>query len=387
MTAPVPVLRMVPQPDGRPHPELRASGRSRQVQAEAGGEPLTVLRTRKAVLDCVTSRDWVMAGITGDGKLRGCPVLGAEQQDPDGGMLNMDPPGHTVFRRPVSRVFSRAAADAARGYAGEVALGLARGLRGRKSADLAADYADPFAATVICRSLGLPLADWPRILAGSVNAFSPVHGPAAIDRADEGWRETYELYGHAVSRDLAHPDGAVAHIASALRGFSAAQVAHVLGNVGNGYPAVRQSLRRLLREMAGDYRAHVDACLRRRMSWSALTGLVLNTRALFPLDVPRRCAAPDGAWLDGQFFAPGEIVLPSLAAAAADLTWPPAPGDIAFSFGRHGCPGKRLARMWLETAAEAFFTVHPEAQLSGDEGAWDGDTLSAPLWSRVTGLS
>jgi hypothetical protein len=38
--------------------------------------------------------------------------------------------------------------------------------------------------------------------------------------------------------------------------------------------------------------------LQRKVSWSALIGLILNTRALFPLDVPRRCAAKQGTWLD-----------------------------------------------------------------------------------------
>jgi hypothetical protein len=158
----------------------------------------------------------------------------------------------------------------------------------------------------------------------------------AASRVDEGWHEAYEFY--AVTRDLAHPDGTVAQISRAFRGFGLAPLTHVLGNVGGGYPAVRQSARRLLREIAGDYRAHADACLQRRMSWSALTGLVLYTRALFPLDVPRRCAAEEGTWLAGQFFAPGELALPSLAAAAADLAWSSPAGDIAFSSGRHRCP-------------------------------------------------
>jgi cytochrome P450 len=213
----VPVLRMVPQPDGRPHPELRADGPSPRVQAETGGEPLTVLRTRKAVLGCVTSPDWVMAGITTEGEPRGCPMLGAERQDKHGGMLNMNPPEHTTFRTPVNRIFTRAADDAARQDAEAVALDLARRLRGRKSADPAADYADPFAAAVVCRSLGLHLGEWPHILAGSENAFSPVHGVAAVERVDEGWREAYEFY--AAAPDLARPDGTVAQISRAFRGL------------------------------------------------------------------------------------------------------------------------------------------------------------------------
>jgi hypothetical protein len=43
--------------------------------------------------------------------------------------------------------------------------------------------------------------------------------------------------------------------------------------------------------------------------------------------------------------------------------------------------------MWLTVAAEVFFTVHPNARLSCDEGPWEGDTLAAARWVTVTGLS
>jgi hypothetical protein len=43
--------------------------------------------------------------------------------------------------------------------------------------------------------------------------------------------------------------------------------------------------------------------------------------------------------------------------------------------------------MWLEVAAEVFFTIHPHARLSGDEGHWEGDALAAPRWITVTDLS
>jgi cytochrome P450 len=383
----VPVLRLRAQLDGGPHPELRADGKARRVRAETGGDPLGVLRTWKAFYDCVTDPRWVQAGITADGEFRGAPVTGAEMQSRLGGMLNMDPPAHTVFRKPVSHIFTRAAADAARAGAEALARELAEGLRGRRAADLAADYVDPFAATMVCRSLGTN--DWRNVLAGSENAFSPVHGRAAIPGVIDGWKHTYEFYARIVTHDLAWPGGTIAQIQRAFRGFSLAELAAVLGNVGNGYPAIMQSERRLMRELAGPYRAAVTACLRGQMTWPGLVGTVLNTEALYPIDLPRRLAAPDGAWLDGQFYEPGSHVLPSLVAAAASadrLAVSPV-ADVAFSFGRHRCPGAWLGRMLAETVARAFWMVHPHAELAGDAEVWLGDSLAAPREITVTGLS
>jgi cytochrome P450 len=155
-------------------------------------------------------------------------------------------------------------------------------------------------------------------------------------------------------------------------------------------PALDQSLRRLLRELAGKYRALVDACLRGEMSWAALIGIVLNTDALYPLDVRRRNATQNGSWLAGQFFPPGATVLPSLVGVSrsSPLLCPADPAsDIAFSFGRHRCPGGWFARMAMETAAEAWFATHPGTELAGDAEVWVGDALAAPHRIMVTGLS
>ena len=48
------------------------------------------------------------------GELRGCPLTGAEMQSPDGGLLNMNPPHLTAYRRQLSGLFSATAAESSR---------------------------------------------------------------------------------------------------------------------------------------------------------------------------------------------------------------------------------------------------------------------------------
>jgi cytochrome P450 len=372
----IPVLRFAPQPGGVPPAELRADGRAEWVRAPAGGEPLAVLRRRDEVLQCITSRQWVMAGVTSDGEIRDHPLTGAERQDPDGGLLNMDPPAHRAFRNRINGLFTRAATAATRAEVEAAAVGLASGLRDRTTADLAAEYADPFIATVVCRSLGLPLADWPVILTSSVNAFAPVPGPGHLSRVDDGWQQIYQFYGHVIATGRAHPAGITAQITRALAGFTRSQTVHALANVSNGYPAARQSLRRILWELLTSHRADLDACLRGERDWAGVTDKLLNTVALFPVDLPRRAA--QDTWLAGRRFARGTIALPSLVAAAHDPRYPAPAKNIAFGYGPHACPGAALTRLWLTCAVQVFFALYPHAHLTEEEPQWQGDSLAVP---------
>lgn len=58
----IPVLWLVAQPHGRLAPELLADGR---VQVSVGGAPLEMIRLPQEVVDLVTHRACVMAGVSG----------------------------------------------------------------------------------------------------------------------------------------------------------------------------------------------------------------------------------------------------------------------------------------------------------------------------------
>jgi 2-hydroxy-5-methyl-1-naphthoate 7-hydroxylase len=372
----VPVLRFGPRPGGAAPSELQASSRVERVAAPTGGELLTVLRGRDEVRACLTGRRWVMAGVTSGGDLRQHPLTGAERQHPDGGLLNMDLPAHRGFRGCFNHLFTPARATAGRSHAYAVAMVLASGLDRRAVVDLVAEYADPFIAMMICYSMGLPTAEWPQILGGSVNAFGIVEGPHQVGHVDDGWRQIYDFYDHVIGAGRAHPAGTVAGIMRALNGLGHWQKVHVLANVSNGYPAAMVSLRRVLWELLARRCNEPGGRGNRQPSLTALTNEILNTVALFPIALPRRAAADTR--LGDRCYAEGTIVLPSLIAAAHDPRYPAPATGIAFGYGPHTCPGAALTRLWLACAVEAFFQQYPDAELVDPDPGWDGGTLATP---------
>lgn len=378
-TRTIPVLRFTPRADGLPPEALQAGNAIPQVVPPTGGEPLYVLRDLAAIRSCLTSDSWAMAGTDAAGRLRDHPVTGAERQDPDGGLLNMDGPVHRDIRRRINPLFTPAAASALDGFTRHTAHDLAQALRRRGQAELVSGYADALVAAVVCRALGLPLADWPQVLLSSLNAFGVVQGPAQIASADEGWQETYAFYQHALAGGQAHPDGAIAGIASALRGrYNDRQVVHVLANVANGYPAMQQALRRILWELLTRRRALLVALRQGRCSGQEVADCLLGTVALFAIDLPRR--AVTDTRLGGRLYHEGELVLPSLAAAAGgpqDHARPSA--RVAFSWGVHACPGAPLTRKVMVHAVESLAGICPGLELAEADPPVGGSTLTAPV--------
>ncbi len=149
-----PVLRFDSQPDGGPPPVLRASGHDYAVRP-AGGPPMLVLRRRPDVIRVLSSTgNFGMAAVTATGRLRGCPLTGAEMQSPDGGLLNMDGLRLRSYRRRIAGLFTRRAAEATRPVVGALARSLASSLRGRATADALTGFAEPFSATAVSAAMG-----------------------------------------------------------------------------------------------------------------------------------------------------------------------------------------------------------------------------------------
>ena len=362
-----PVLRFDSQPDGGPPPILSASGHDFALRP-AGGPPMLILRRRPDVLRALTSRNFGMAAVSGTGGLLGCPLTGAEMQSPDGGLLNMNPPGLRSYRQRIARLFSRGAAEATRPLAQALAGNLADALHGHATADALTGFAEPFTATAVSAAMGTPLADWDRILESSRIAFAVVPGPAAVDDVAAAWADLYSYYTRAAAR----PSGGLAtQLARALDGHTAAQIAHVTGTVSNGFGAMLPVLAVAIAELARQ--PHVVAsCTRGERTWASVADELLSTRTMFPIALPRVALAD--TWLGERLITTGTTVLPSLIAAAHD--GPPSP-RIPFGAGPHYCPGAALTRVWLCAALEAFFGTFPRARLAGDLD-WQAGTLPVP---------
>jgi cytochrome P450 len=377
-----PVLEFTVRPGGAPDPHLLHGGPA-QVRAAAGGAPVTVLRSAADVTAVLAGRDWGMAGVTENGELTRCPFTGAERQSSDGGLLNMDPPKHRRYRSRINPLFTTAAAEQSRAAVVVAATEQASALKGRASADLVADYCEPLIARLVCESLGLPARDWPLILKASANAFMPVRS-GQLDEVDAGWVEIYRYYDQVATAGYASPGGIVARIMDALpdsEGFTHQQRVHLLANVSNGYPAALQSLVRCTWELLADPAA-LEARKTGSATWEGITAGLLDTKALFSVDLPRR--ALRGTRVGDTWYDAGTVVLPSLIAAASDPSAAGPPPGIAFSFGPHRCPGAALTLLWLSAALEILFGHFPDAELADRTPAWAGGSLSAPERIMVT---
>jgi hypothetical protein len=302
------------------------------------------------------------------GELRGCPLTGAEMQSPDGGLLNMNPPHLTAYRRQLSGLFSAAAADSSRPAAQACADALVRHMAaGDHEADVGADYATPFSAAMIVQTLGT--GDWPQIKAWSDVAFGVVPSPDAVHVVDAVWAELYAYFGTGL------PGGLAAAIAARLTGYTSDQIAHVLATVSNGFGAVPPVLTRVLIELL-HRPSTVTACLRGEQSWRAVVRRLIGTKVMFPVALPRLVLADTR--LGHHLVEAGTLVLPSLIGAAGAG----APATIAFGSGPHFCPGAALTWAWTEVAVMTFFRSFPQARLAGPLH-WQPGTLQIPRETRV----
>lgn len=217
-----------------------------------------------------------------------------------------------------------------------------------------AGFAEPFAAAAVCSAMGVPASDWSQVLEFSRVAFAVVPGPEAVSDVAAAWAALYDYYGSLVAAKRARPDGTLtSRIVRALDGSTASQVTHVVGTVSNGFGAVLPVLAVALAEVAQRPQV-IAAGLRGERTWAAVAEQLLRLRAIFPMALPRVVLAD--TQLGGRLITRGTVVLPSLIAAAHDLSRP-APCNIAFGAGPHFCPGAALTRSWLAGALAARVVI------------------------------
>src|ERR1035438_10828589 len=102
--AAVPVLTFAAEPRGAPPPVLCTGADGDLALRPASGDPMLVLRRCRDVMASLTdTAHFGMAGVTGAGGVRGCPLTGAGMQSPDGGLLNIKPPEPAVAPAWVTR--------------------------------------------------------------------------------------------------------------------------------------------------------------------------------------------------------------------------------------------------------------------------------------------
>lgn len=371
-----PVLTFAPEPDGAAPLVLRTPAAGDFARRPVGGEPMLVLRRRADVLRSLSdTTHFGMAGITESGTLRGCPLTGAEMQSADGGLLNMNPPRLREYRQRMHGLFTHRAAETTRPAIQAVATDLSAALRSHQAADVITGFAEPFTAAAVCGTMGVPREDWDQVLESAKVAFAVVPSAAAIGTVAAAWEELYSYYEAIVAAKRARPDRTLtSQLISALDGFSTSQITHVIATISNGFGAVLPVLAVALTELAQQPQT-VAQCLRGEWTWNSVTAELLSRRAMFPVALPRVVLAD--TWLSDRLVRQGEVVLPSLIAAAHDPGGPPS-RNIAFGPGHHFCPGAALTRVWLANALALFFGTFPLARLADRDLHWQQGTLSIP---------
>jgi cholest-4-en-3-one 26-monooxygenase len=124
------------------------------------------------------------------------------------GMLNRDPPDHTMLRRLVNKAFSPRRIEQLDEKIADHARTLVDRVRDRSSCDFATDVAGEMPLFVICEILGVPHADRARLYALTARMFgSDITDPAAAFRDGMAAAEEVRAYGAELGRAKAASPG------------------------------------------------------------------------------------------------------------------------------------------------------------------------------------
>jgi cytochrome P450 len=296
----------------------------------------------------------------------GCPAFSALER---WSLLDLEGPDHERLRTRIGRLFTPSAVAARRPAIETLAADLlepvlAR-LRDGDAVDLLADYAGPFAVSVICDLLGVPRADGPRLLAWS-------HAMVRL----------YEVAPSPEHRAAA--ESASVDFAAYVDGLP-----DVLGAIGVS-PAERRSTVVLL--LNAGHEATVNALgnglralLSRPDQWHRLAGGTVDAASALEeclrFDGPlmlfdRIVIDPDGIELAGHRLGRGERVGLLFGAANRDPRRFDDPdrfdvgrgdaGHVGFGGGAHFCLGAPLARMELAVSLAALAARAPDLALAAE---------------------
>lgn len=291
-------------------------------------------------------------------------------------MLQVDPPEHTRYRRPVAHAFTPRAIDKLRIRIVEKTNELLDRLAISRSPDLVADFAGPLPAEIIADVLGVPESLRSQMLErGEKGApLLDVGVPwKTFRRAMDSLREADKEFGDHIAQLSDEPgDDIFSHIVGegSLTRRELATTAVLLAGagfettvnlIGNAIVLLLQHPNQL-------------AMLRENPDlWPNAVEEVLRFDS--PVQMTSRTAGCDLEFA-GHHFAAHKIVLIPLGGANRDpgvfsdpnrfdITRANAKDHLAFGSGVHACLGASLARMEATIALQALFERFPDLQLTG----------------------
>jgi cytochrome P450 len=316
-------------------------------------------------------------------------------------MLQVDPPDHARYRRPVAHAFTPRAVDRLRTRIIEVTNDLLARLDSLPEAELIADYAAPLPAAIIAEILGIPEDLRPRMLEEG-DKGAPLldigvswktfrRGMAALRDSGREIRERIDQLrtdpGDDIFSDIIHNGNLSNHeLATTAALLAGAGFETTVNLIGNAIVLLLQHPEQL--SMLRD-----DPDL-----WPNAVEEVLRLAA--PVQMTSRTTFCDIA-IGGQQLRAHETVALLLGAANRDpdvfphpdrfdITRANAKEHLSFSSGVHVCLGASLARMEATIALQALFERFPDLQLTETPAPRGLATLhgfrripayTAPRWS------
>lgn len=291
-------------------------------------------------------------------------------------MLQVDPPDHTRFRRPVAHAFTPRAIETLRTRIIEVTNGLLDRLESTPHPDLIADFAAPLPAEIIAEVLGVPEELRPQMLdRGDRGAPLLDIGVSwkTFRRAVQTLRESDQDFGDHIDRLRSAPSDDV--FSQVIRDGDLTR--HELGTTaallaGAGFETtvnlIGNAIVLLLhhRDQLAMLREDPDL-------WPGAVEEVLRIDS--PVQMTSRTAACD-VELAGHHIAACKTVALLLGGANRDpavfadpeqfdITRPNAKDHLSFGSGVHACLGASLARVEATIALRALFERFPALRLDG----------------------
>jgi len=299
--------------------------------------------------------------------------------------LFLDPPDHTRLRRLVSKAFVPKVVNELAPHVTELVDGLLDRVADRGRFDVVSDLAYPLAVTVICRLLGVPMADEAefsgasKLLAQALDPFFMLTGEPAggMDKriAAGQWLRGY--LHDLIAQRRAHPgDDLMSRMIEVEESGDQLAEDEIVSTAMLLLIAGHETTVNLIGNA-------VLAMLRDRPQWTALAVDAGRAAAVVeetlrydpPVHLVARIAADDMT-IGGTAVGKGDTMMLLLAAAAHDASEFDRPEEfdpdrkafrhLSFGRGLHYCLGAPLARMEAAVALSAVTSRFPDARLAGE---------------------
>lgn len=326
-------------------------------------------------------------------------MIGLQDNPP---MVMQDPPGHTEFRKLVSRGFTPRQVEAVEPKVREFVVGRIEGLRARGGGDIVAELFKPLPSMVVAHYLGVPEADraqfdhWTEAIVAANTAEGGLGG--ALETLGDALGEMMTYFTGLIERRRLDPaDDTVSHLVSAGIGADG-DIAGVLsilaftftmvtggndtttGMLGGSVQLLHQrpDQRRLLAENLDLIPDSVDELLRLTSPVQGLARTVTRDVTLGDTTIPagRRVLLLYGS---------GNRDERQYGQDAAELDVTRRPRNIlTFSHGAHHCLGAAAARMQSRVALTELMSRCPDFEVDESGIVWAGGSyvrrpLSVPF--------